>query len=186
MKSAAFDRLPPPLSFFDVDALLFLADVDNVGKLSKLSVSELESILGEGDAPTAADPFIIAPEMDDFLDDDDDGVGVRSLLADAILGRFSVVSLECSGQTETFSVRFRPKNFGLFCFQYFGFLPFRCFGRNTTFFIHRYFSEVLESSPGLWAAIAAIYCPSRAGELPKQNMTKSHERWDGKLCSVLL
>ena len=36
--------------------------------------------------------------------------------------------------------------------------------------------------PGLWAATAARYCPSRAGELPKQNMTKSHERWDGKLC----
>ena len=27
-----------------------------------------------------------------------------------------------------------------------------------------------------------IYCPSRAGELPKQNMSKPHERWDGKLC----
>ena len=32
------------------------------------------------------------------------------------------------------------------------------------------------------ADTAASYCPSRAGELPKQNMTKSHERWDGKLC----
>ena len=40
---------------------------------------------------------------------------------------------------------------------------------------------MLGSSPGLWVATAASYCPSRAGELPKQNMTKSHERWDGKL-----
>ena len=31
-------------------------------------------------------------------------------------------------------------------------------------------------------ATAASYCPSWAGELLKQNMTKSHERWDGKLC----
>ena len=36
-------------------------------------------------------------------------------------------------------------------------------------------------SPGLWAPTAASYCPNRAGELQKQNMTKSHERWDGKL-----
>ena len=36
--------------------------------------------------------------------------------------------------------------------------------------------------PGFWAATAASYCPSRTGELPKQNMTKSHVRWDGKLC----
>ena len=35
----------------------------------------------------------------------------------------------------------------------------------------------------MWAATAASYCPSRAGELSKQNMTKPHERWDGKLCS---
>ena len=34
----------------------------------------------------------------------------------------------------------------------------------------------------MWAATAASYCPSRAGELPKQNMMKSHKRWDGKLC----
>ena len=34
----------------------------------------------------------------------------------------------------------------------------------------------------MWAATAASYCPGRAGELPEQNMTKSHERWDGKLC----
>ena len=46
-----------------------------------------------------------------------------------------------------------------------------------------YISLVLRSSPGLWAATAASYCPSRARELPKQNMTKSHERWDGKLCT---
>ena len=51
--------------------------------------------------------------------------------------------------------------------------------------IHRdFFGNILGSSPGLWAATAASYCPSRAGELPKQNMTKSHIRWDGKLCSV--
>ena len=31
----------------------------------------------------------------------------------------------------------------------------------------------------MWAAPAARYCPSRAGELLKQNMTKPHERWDG-------
>ena len=37
--------------------------------------------------------------------------------------------------------------------------------------------------PRMWAANAASYCQSRAEELPKQNMTKSHERWDGKLCS---
>ena len=92
-------------------------------------MSELESILGEGDAPTAADPFIIAPEMDDFLDDDD-GVGVRSLLADAILGRFSVVSLECSGQTETVSVRFRPVSLSVFLFS-----PFSVF-RPKHYFFH--------------------------------------------------
>ena len=34
----------------------------------------------------------------------------------------------------------------------------------------------------MWADTAASYCPSRAGELPKQNMMKSHEQWDGKLC----
>ena len=38
----------------------------------------------------------------------------------------------------------------------------------------------------MWAATAASYCPSRAGEIPKQNMTKSHERWDGKLCKIIL
>ena len=42
----------------------------------------------------------------------------------------------------------------------------------------------LGSSPGLWAAPAASYCPSRPGELPKQNMAKPHERWDGKLCRL--
>ena len=31
----------------------------------------------------------------------------------------------------------------------------------------------------MWAATADSYCPSRAGKLPKQNMMKSHERWDG-------
>ena len=31
----------------------------------------------------------------------------------------------------------------------------------------RFFGKVLRSSPGLWAATAASYCPSRAGELPK-------------------
>ena len=36
----------------------------------------------------------------------------------------------------------------------------------------------------MWAVTAASYCPSRAGEVPKQNMTKSHERWDWKLCTV--
>ena len=36
-----------------------------------------------------------------------------------------------------------------------------------------------------WAATAASYCSSRAGELPKQNMTKSHKRWDGKLCNTI-
>ena len=82
IKSAAFCRE----SFFD-DALLFLAEV---GKLSKLSVRELESILGEG-SDDPRDFGVIAAEMDDFLDDDD-GVGVRSLLADAILGCYQVVS----------------------------------------------------------------------------------------------
>ena len=48
-----------------------------------------------------------------------------------------------------------------------------------------FFVLVLGSSPGLWAAPAATYCPSRAGELPKQNMTKSHKRWDGKLCKIM-
>ena len=33
----------------------------------------------------------------------------------------------------------------------------------------------LGSSHGLWAATAASYCPSRPGELPKQNMMKPHE-----------
>ena len=46
-------------------------------------MSELESlILGEAETPPR-DLGVIADEMDDFLDDD--GVGVRSLLADAIL-----------------------------------------------------------------------------------------------------
>ena len=36
----------------------------------------------------------------------------------------------------------------------------------------------------MWAATAASYCPSRAGELSKQNMTKSQARWEGKLCNV--
>ena len=40
------------------------------------------------------------------------------------------------------------------------------------------------SSPSLWAATAASYCPSRAVELPKQNMTRSQERWVGKLCML--
>ena len=34
----------------------------------------------------------------------------------------------------------------------------------------------------MWAATADSYCPSREGELAKQNMAKPHERWDGKLC----
>ena len=38
----------------------------------------------------------------------------------------------------------------------------------------------------MWGATAASYCPSRAGELPKQNMTKPHERWDGKLCTYIV
>ena len=46
----------------------------------------------------------------------------------------------------------------------------------------RFFGLVLVSSPDLWAPTAASYFPSRAGELPKQNMTKPHVRWDGKLC----
>ena len=33
----------------------------------------------------------------------------------------------------------------------------------------RFFGFFLESSLGLWAATAASYCPSRAGELPKDN-----------------
>ena len=80
IKSAAFGRLP---SFFkSLLVLLFFADV---GRLSRLSVSELESlILGEAETPPPPrDLGVIADEMDDFLDDD--GVGVRSLLADAIL-----------------------------------------------------------------------------------------------------
>ena len=57
--------------------------------MSKLSVRELESILGEG-SDDPRDFGVIAADMDDFLDDD--GVGVRSRLADAILGCYSVVS----------------------------------------------------------------------------------------------
>ena len=37
----------------------------------------------------------------------------------------------------------------------------------------------------MWAATAASYCPSRAGQLPKQNMMKPHKRWDVKLCKIL-
>ena len=48
----------------------------------------------------------------------------------------------------------------------------------------RFFGKVLGSSPGLWAPTAASYCPSMAGEMQKQNMTKPHERWDGKLCRI--
>ena len=33
----------------------------------------------------------------------------------------------------------------------------------------RFFGLILGSSPGLWAATTASYCPSRAGELPKNN-----------------
>ena len=38
--------------------------------------------------------------------------------------------------------------------------------------IHSYFFPglVLGSSPGLWAATAASYCPSRAEDLPKQKL----------------
>ena len=36
--------------------------------------------------------------------------------------------VQSSGQTETVSVRFRPKSSGLFWFRYFGFLPFWCLG----------------------------------------------------------
>ena len=81
IKSAAFGRFP---SFFESLLLLFFFFAD-VGRLSRLSVSELESlILGEAETPPPArDLGVIADEMDDFLDDD--GVGVRSLLADAIL-----------------------------------------------------------------------------------------------------
>ena len=87
MKSAAFGRFP---SFFD-DALAppFFAE-EVIGRLRRLSVRELESIdLGEGDAADdeerERDLGVIADDIDDFLDDD--GVGVRSLLADAILCR---------------------------------------------------------------------------------------------------
>ena len=82
MKSAAFGRL---LSFFTVaPEPPFFAEV--MGRLSKLSVSELESNdLGEGEAAEdeLRDLGVIADDIDDFLDED--GVGVRSLLADAIL-----------------------------------------------------------------------------------------------------
>ena len=37
----------------------------------------------------------------------------------------------------------------------------------------------------MWAAPAATYCPSRAGELPKQKMTKSHVRWDGNSVAAM-
>ena len=37
----------------------------------------------------------------------------------------------------------------------------------------------------MWAAPAASYCPIRAGELPKQDMMTSHERWDEKLCTQI-
>ena len=35
----------------------------------------------------------------------------------------------------------------------------------------------------MWATPAASYCPGKTGELPKQNMMKSNERWDWKLCN---
>ena len=42
--------------------------------------------------------------------------------------------------------------------------------------VHRYFSVKMGYFATIWwAATAASYCPSRPGELSKQNMTKSHE-----------
>ena len=48
------------------------------------------------------------------------------------------------------------------------------------------FGLFLGSSPGLWAATAASYCPSRIGELPKNNPENLSAWWDGKLCSAPL
>ena len=49
------------------------------------------------------------------------------------------------------------------------------------------FIEVFRLSLWEFPRLVGRYCnsysPSRAGELTKQNMTKSHERWDGKLCT---
>ena len=45
---------------------------------------------------------------------------------------------------------------------------------------------MLGSSPGLWAATAASYCPSRIGKLPKNNPENLSAWWDGKLCSAPL
>ena len=37
--------------------------------------------------------------------------------------------------------------------------------------------------PGMWAATAEGYCPSRAGELPKNNPKNLSAWWVGKLCT---
>ena len=41
---------------------------------------------------------------------------------------------------------------------------------------------ILGISLSLWAATAASYCPSRAGELPKNNKKNLSAWWDGKFC----
>ena len=43
-----------------------------------------------------------------------------------------------------------------------------------------FFGFFLGGSPGFWAATAASYCPSRAGELPKNNPKNLCTRRDGK------
>ena len=101
MKSAAFGRFP---SFFD-DALAppFFAE-EVIGRLRRVSVRELESNdLGEGEAAEdeLRDLGVIADDIDDFLDDD--GVGVRSLLADAIL---CVSDLRFNGPLARFGLNF--------------------------------------------------------------------------------
>ena len=40
----------------------------------------------------------------------------------------------------------------------------------------------LPSSPGLWAATAASYCPRRPGELPKLIATENRTQGDGSPC----
>ena len=49
----------------------------------------------------------------------------------------------------------------------------------------RFFRLFLGSSPGLWAATAASYSPSRSGELPKNNPKNLSAWWDEKLCSEI-
>ena len=48
------------------------------------------------------------------------------------------------------------------------------------------FQILLSSSPGFWNATAASHCPSRARELPKNNLKNLSALRDGKLCRLIL